>query len=377
MLLHLFWWMHIHLACTVSRSQTLSSLDSSSGCYMLTLSSGFDSTVMFWTLYKPSCLKALQISYECQAFVDFQCQCIENHLRAMFAAMDHHLSGSAQFHQDNLRDLKVDWAQLKSNTICLSCLEQKSEYVLICGHAVCDICVQIFGQALPASEYHYSMRTCTLCQSEFLTARLKLPTAGYQILSVDGREPQGIIPLEFMGLIQDLICKCPLQDLFNDAWGTSSGRISILTWQACAMADMLLGGLIVLSLFLLGWDVSHCIWEFDRLVKQFFIKKRKKSHTLLDHLHCVLKCWISDDYYDVSTLETMFKKCFDETQWMFDTSSSVSEMKVGVIATTISDASFFVFSNYNGLGVRNKESGEKRDFLELNSITDTSQDTST
>ena len=43
---------------------------------------------------------------------------------------------------------------------------------------------------------------------------------------------------------------------------------------------------------------------------------------------------------------------------MFDTSSSVSGMKVGVTATTISDASSFVFSNYNGLGVRNKESGE-------------------
>ncbi len=94
------------------------------------------------------------------------------------------------------------------------------------------------------------------------------------------------------------------------------------------------------------------------LVKRFFIKKQKESQTLLGRLHRVLKYWISDGYYDVFTLETIFKECFGETRRMFDTSSSVSGMKVGVTATTISDASSFVFSNYNGLGVRNKESGE-------------------
>jgi len=94
------------------------------------------------------------------------------------------------------------------------------------------------------------------------------------------------------------------------------------------------------------------------LVKRFFVKKRKESQTLLGRLHRVLKCCISDGYYDVSTLETIFKECFGETRRMFDTSSSVSGTKVGVTAITILDASSFVFSNYNGLGVRNKESGE-------------------
>jgi len=43
---------------------------------------------------------------------------------------------------------------------------------------------------------------------------------------------------------------------------------------------------------------------------------------------------------------------------MFDASTSVSDIKIGVTATTISDASFFVFFNYNGLGSRNKDSGK-------------------
>ena len=48
---------------------------------------------------------------------------------------------------------------------------------------------------------------------------------------------------------------------------------------------------------------------------------------------------------------------------MFDASTSVSGIKIGVTATTISDASFFVFFNYNELSVRNKESDEIETFL--------------
>ena len=48
---------------------------------------------------------------------------------------------------------------------------------------------------------------------------------------------------------------------------------------------------------------------------------------------------------------------------MFDTFSSVSEMKVNVTAITISDASFFVFFNYNELSMRNKKSDEIETFL--------------
>jgi len=191
--------------------------------YMLTLRSEFDPATVFQTLYKSLCLQALWMSYECQSFADFQCQCIKNQLSAMFIAMNHHFNSSAQLHQDNLRKQKMNWTQLKTNTTCLFCLQQKSEHVLMCGHAVCDTCVWIFRQALSASEYHYFIHTCMLCQSGFLTARLKSFTAEYQVLSVDGEGPWGIIPLKFMRLIQNLICECSVQDLFDDVWDISFG----------------------------------------------------------------------------------------------------------------------------------------------------------
>lgn len=183
---------------------------------------------MFQTLYKSLCLKALQTSYDVDSFADFQCQCIENHMRGMFSAIDLHPNGSAQLHRENCKNLPMQWAQLKTNTTCLSCLRRKPEHVLTCEHAICDTCVQIFGQALPSVEFHYHISNCILCLSGTLTARLKPPTAGYRILSVDGGGPRGVIPLEFIGLIQDIICDCPIQELFDGAWGTSSGESQTL-----------------------------------------------------------------------------------------------------------------------------------------------------
>lgn len=130
-------------------------------------------------------------------------------------------------------------------------------------------------------------------------------------------------------------------------------------------ANIILGGLIVLSLFLLGWDVPRCIQEFDTLAKRFFAKKRKESHTLLGYLHRFFKCWLFDGCYDVLTLEVILKACFGVTRRMFGTSTPVSGMKVGVTATTISDASSFIFSNYNGSGIRKKECGKNQDVFNL------------
>lgn len=185
---------------------------------------GFDPTTTFQTLYKPFCLEALQMSHDSNAFVEYLARCIEDHMKIMFYTLAQYPKGSAQLHRDTFKGKHLQWAQLKTNTTCLFCLRRKPEHVLSCGHAICDTCVRIFGQALPGLEYHYHISKCILCLSGTLTVRLKPPTAGYRILSVDGGGTRGVVPLEFMGMIQDLICECPVQDLFDGAWGTSSGE---------------------------------------------------------------------------------------------------------------------------------------------------------
>ncbi len=302
------------------------------------------------------------MSYDSEAFVEYQSHCIEDHMKIMFSTLAQYPKGSAQLHRDTFKGKHLQWAPLKTNTTCLFCLRRNPEHVLSCGHAVCDDCVRIFGDALPGLEYHYHISNCVLCHSGTLTVRLKPPTAGYRILSVDGGGTRGVVPLEFLGLIQDLIGDCPVQDLFDGAWGTSSGTYTCPS--AFTTADVPLGGLIVLCLFLLGWDVPRCIREFDTLARQFFTKGQKESQSLLGYLSRVFKCWLSDGCYDVSTLEVTLKSCFGLSRRMFDTPATISGIKVGVTASAISDASTFVFSNYNGLGTRAKGCGTEIRIIE-------------
>lgn len=57
--------------------------------------------------------------------------------------------------------------------------------------------------------------------------RLKPPTASIRILSIDGGGIRGIVPLETLSLLQQLIrSDCPIQELFDLAYGTSIGEHS-------------------------------------------------------------------------------------------------------------------------------------------------------
>ena len=69
------------------------------------------------------------------------------------------------------------------------------------------------------------LEKCVLCSLGTLRVTLKPPTAGIRILSVDGGGVRGVVPLEFLNILQDTIGpECPIQDLFDLAFGTSSGK---------------------------------------------------------------------------------------------------------------------------------------------------------
>lgn len=176
---------------------------------------------MFNGVYKSPCTKALQVVS--------QSNLIETEMGRLFPLTNH--GSSATVHADNLRTIR--WNELKSNETCFCCLRRKPEQVFTCGHAICDVCVEIFGNTVLEHEYCY-MVICMLCQNGNLVAKLKPPTAGVRILSIDGGGIRGVIPLEFLSLLQDSVgSACPIQDLFDLAIGTSSGKkLRVLIYQA-------------------------------------------------------------------------------------------------------------------------------------------------
>jgi hypothetical protein len=99
------------------------------------------------------------------------------------------------------------------------------EHVLKCGHAICDICVMIFGARCRGLEYVYDMEVCLICQSKLpLRIRLLPPTCCARMMSVDGGGARGVVPLEYLDALQNTIgLDYPLQDHFDFGIGTSSG----------------------------------------------------------------------------------------------------------------------------------------------------------
>ncbi|KAI9732137.1 MAG: hypothetical protein M1834_004233 [Cirrosporium novae-zelandiae] len=303
----------------------------------------FDPKLVFHRLYRTPCLVAFETFNQDTSFAESQCRAIEDHLIKLQPTIKE-CNSSSQVHLKNIRVNAEYWPLIKLNTTCLFCLRRKPEHVFQCGHSICDTCVEILGEDVLGLEHHYMLSACVLCQKgNSLTVRLKPPTAGVRILSIDGGGVRGIVPLEMLSALQNVLgSDCRIQDFFDLAVGTSSG------------------GLIVLGLFIQQWNISQCLRMFKALATSYFGKMRKSNHSLFGHIRQLIRCWLSDGFYDAEALEQALKESFGVKHRMFDcTHGTISGTKVAVTATSISDASLCLFSNYNGIGLREKNCGYK------------------
>lgn len=185
----------------------------------------FSPIFVFQQLYLPYCLNALQkIPFSILQQQNI-CKYIEKNFELFFSKLELEEQTSAHLHKKNLAHYAQVWALLKTHKTCLFCLRRKPEHVLSCEHAICEVCVRIFGNPLSGNEFCYMVSSCILCVKKVsLSTRLKPPTAGARILTIDGGGIRGVIPLEFLRLLQDLLgFDLCLQDFFEQAFGTSSG----------------------------------------------------------------------------------------------------------------------------------------------------------
>ena len=159
---------------------------------------------------------------------------IQDQLEKFF---EKHVSGSgtpsAVIHSDNLARFRSQWLMIRSEGTCLTCLRRKPEYFLLCGHPVCENCAQVFGQRSEHDRWAFVIPNCFTCGREFqnVTIKVKPDTAGVSVLSIDGGGIRGIVPLQFLQVLQDRVgLPIPVQENFDIAFGTSSGQYMNYLW---------------------------------------------------------------------------------------------------------------------------------------------------
>ena len=178
-------------------------------------------------------------------------------------------------------------------------------------------------------------------KTEFFV-RLKPPTAGIRILSIDGGGVRGIIPLESLSLLQQLLGPdCPIQELVDLGFGTSAG------------------GLVILSLFLQNATVEKSSTVFRTFTRRLFGQSTGQDTNMASGLMRILKTCVHDSMYSSEDLQDALIQQFGRRTRMFDYNPCLpSGTKVAVIACSSKDSSARIFANYNGEGPRKLDSGK-------------------
>lgn len=136
-------------------------------------------------------------------------------------------------HQKTLQGLHPHLTRFKSHRTCFCCFMRMPEKVLVCGHALCDPCIKIFGRRSCSEKNTFELSQCLLCGVSYSNSvfRFVPPTAGIRVLTLDGGGVRGVIPLKFLENIEITLRKfrCPVRDYFDFVCGTSTGEF--LAWS--------------------------------------------------------------------------------------------------------------------------------------------------
>lgn len=184
----------------------------------------FDPVSVFRTLYQGPCLQALGMTIKDSIELYKRCHLVESHFARLFEQFDCALKPTRFIHKETLNQAGTWLTGAQSNNLCLCCLRRRPQHHFSC-HAICDVCVEIFGRPVDGSESQYSFERCLVCKHpQAIHVNLLPKTATVRALAIDGGGVRVVIPLQILILLQDLLAgHLTVKDLFDVAMGSSSG----------------------------------------------------------------------------------------------------------------------------------------------------------
>lgn len=213
------------------------------------------------------------------------------------------------------------------------------------------------------------------------------PTMNPTILAIDGGGVRAGIPLEHLLLIQEALgTECKVRDLVDLSVGPSAGKVclNILAYQRpgsdppgrhilISDVDRLdgaltqTGGLLVLGLIAMEWDIPTCSQTFDILARRIFCARRQPAissllrfllgkNSILGNIPKWLSWFLHDSCYDPRLFDTSLQEAYGSSRRISEAVTNSTEVllhsqsKFGVIAANIAkDTRSFIFGNFNAV----------------------------
>lgn len=246
-------------------------------------------------------------------------------------------------HTNTISKFQERWPKFKSKDTCLMCLVRRPQYMLKCGHKVCENCLQVFGKSQKQDPWLFELGHCLLCyQTVRFCARIRPATAGNSVFCIDGGGVRGIIPIAILLKIQRFLdLPIPIQELFTLAYGTSVGMF-ILNYHFIKLTQGI-GALLVLLLYIEGWSPERCASEYEELAKNIFPARRNSIFRWLVSI-------FTDGLYPSQGIERTFKQIHGEKKITGSSYATTIGAKIGVLTASVAPPSVFLFNNYNGIG---------------------------
>lgn len=128
------------------------------------------------------------------------------------------------------------------------------------------------------------------------------------------------------------------------------------------VANLSLGGLIVLITFLSHMPTSDCAVTFETLAKQLFPQPTARVSNF-KRLRNLLTAWYHDGCHEAHKLEASLQENLGISNRLFGHSSTLISTKIGTTAATIDKGFPLLMTNYNGMCKTNKECGRYKTCL--------------
>lgn len=129
---------------------------------------------------------------------------MELHFSRLYKRFSENAVSLANLRKEQLKSFSSQVSRIQSSRICLVCLLRSAQHILVYRYIVYDRYTQIFGSPTSGLEYQFTIKGYLYyLYQRPLVVDILPPTISPTILTIDSNRVRGVIPLEFLLLVQE------------------------------------------------------------------------------------------------------------------------------------------------------------------------------